>query len=289
MKFGILGIPFNGDGTRSEIENPAAALREAGVSALQISDGDGLLDYGDLDIPVFEGIRDPSAKVLNLEAWKEISRQTAKKVLSIQKEVDFAIILGGDCSILLGVYGAFNLADMRVGLLSLDGHTDYRDPSSSLMGEPADLELAILTGRGPRELTGLFGLPPLIQPADVAVCGYREPDMIKESKIHHFECHVFRKTGAENLANRVLALLKHLDQLWFHLDVDVLDPTIMPVCFPEPDGLSIDEALSFLSTLIRSKKFIGMSVACYHPNLDLELKAAVKVVGMLGSALSSCT
>ena len=173
MKFGILGIPFNGDGTRPEIENPAAALREAGMSALQLVYADGLSDYGDLDIPVFEGIRDPSTKVLNIEAWKEISRQTSKELLLIQKEVDFAIILGGDCSILLGIYGAFNLADMRVGLVSLDVHTDYRDPSSSSTGEPADLELAILTGRGPHELTGLFGLPPLIQPADAVVCGYR--------------------------------------------------------------------------------------------------------------------
>ena len=289
MKFGILGIPFNGDGTRPEIENPAAALREAGMSALHLDCGDRLLDYGDLDIPVFEGIRDPSTKVLNIEAWKKISRQTAKKFILIQKEVDFAIILGGDCSILLGIFGAFNLAGMRVGLVSLDGHTDYRDPSSSSTGEPADLELAILTGRGPQELTGLFGLPPLIQPADVVVCGYREPDMIGESKIHHFECHVLRKTGPENLANRAVALLKHLDRLWLHLDVDVLDPTIMPACFPEPDGLSIDEALSFLTTLMRSKRFMGMSVACYHPNLDIGLKAAAMVVGMLGSALSSCT
>jgi arginase len=289
MKFGILGIPFNGDGTRPEIENPAAALREAGMSALPLGFGDGLLDYGDLDIPAFEGIRDPSTEVLNIEAWKEISRQTAKKLLLIQKEVDFAIILGGDCSILLGIYGAFNLARMRVGLVSLDGHTDYRDPSSSATGEPADLELAILTGRGPYELTGLWGLPPLIQQTDVVVCGYREPDMIGESKIHHFDCRGLKKTGPENLANMVLALLKHLDRLWFHLDVDVLDPTIMPACFPEPDGLLIDEVLSFLATSIRSKKFMGMSVACYHPNLDLELQAAAKVVGMLGSALSSCT
>lgn len=289
MNFGILGIPFNGDGTRPEIENPAAALREAGMSALQLGYGDGVLDFGDLDIPVFEGIRDPSTMVLNIEAWKEISRQTAKKLLLIQKEVDFEIILGGDCSILLGIYGAFNLANMRVGLVSLDGHTDYRDPASSSTGEPADLELAIITGRGPHELTGLFGLPPLIQPADVVVCGYREPDMISKSRTHHFDCPVLKKTGPENLANRVLALLKHLDRLWFHLDVDVLDPTVMPVCFPEPGGLSIDETLAFLSTSFRSKKFIGISIACYHPNFDSDLKAASEVVSMLRSAMSYVT
>ena len=287
MKIGILGIPFNGDGTRPEVENPAAALREAGLTKLKIHSGDVLLDYGDLLIPVFDGHRDPNTRVLNLNAWKEISRQTANRLLSIQEEADFVVILGGDCSILLGIFGAFSLADRHVGLVILDGHTDYRDPSASSTGEPADLELAILTGKGPGELTGLFGLQPLLQPADVVVYGYREPDLIGESNILHFDRQVFRAAGADNLATQALSLLDHVDRLWFHLDVDVLDPALMPVCFPEPDGLSIDETLAFLSTSIRSKRFVGMSVSCYHPNLDSNLEAASRVVGMLGSALSS--
>ena len=48
MKIGILGIPFNGDGTRPEIENSAAAFREAGLTRLKLRSGDALLDYGDL-------------------------------------------------------------------------------------------------------------------------------------------------------------------------------------------------------------------------------------------------
>jgi arginase len=287
MKIGILGIPFNGDGTRPEIENPAAAFREAGLMRLKLRSGDALLDYGDLLIPAFDGLRDPSTNILNLNAWKEIARHTAKRLLSIQEEADFVITLGGDCSILLGIFGAFRLDDKRVGLVILDGHTDYRDPSSSSSGEPADLELAILTGKGPSELTGLFGLPPLLQPADVVVYGYREPDLIAESNILHYDHQVFRETGADNLAIQSLSLLDHVDQLWFHLDVDVLDPTLMPVYFPEPDGLSIDETLAFLSTSIRSKRFMGMSISCYHPNLDSNLEAASRVVDMLGSALLS--
>jgi arginase len=286
MKIGILGIPFDGDGTRPEIENPAAALRQAGLSSLQTGIRDTLLDYGDLEIPVFEGHRDPGTQILNLEAWKAVSRHAAKRLLSIQKEVDFVIVPGGDCSILLGIFGAFRLAHRRAGLVILDGHTDYRDPSSSPSGEPADLELAILTGRGPGQLTGLFGLPPLVQPADVVICGYREPDLIAESNIHHFDHHAFRDAGAENLANKALRLLGHVDRLWFHLDVDVLDPTLMPVSFPEPDGLSIDETLAFLSTVLRSGRFMGISVACYHPRLDPDLYAASKVVSLLRSALS---
>lgn len=287
MRIGILGIPFNGDGTRPETENPASALRQAGLSSLQARIGGRLQDYGDLEVPVPEGIRDARTQVLNLEAWQRVSRQAAKKLRSIQKETDFVIILGGDCSILLGVFGAFYLSNKRIGLISLDGHTDYRDPSSSSTGEPADLELAMLTGRGPHEVTGLFGSPPLLRTTDVVVCGFREPDLIAESDIPHFRRSEFRKTATAVLANQALARLRHLDRLWFHFDVDVLDPTIMPVLFPEPDGLGIDESLEFLSTAIRSKKITGMSIACYHPKLDPERKAATMIVNMIGSALSS--
>lgn len=287
MKIGILGIPFNGDGTRPEIENPTKALRDAGLTGMQLRNGDTLLDYGDLPIPVFDGRRDPITKILNLNVWKEVSRVTAVKLRSIQKEVDFVLILGGDCSILLGIFGAFRLAEKHVGLLMLDGHTDYRDAFSSSSGEPADLELAILTGRGPFELTGLFGLPPLLEPTDVVVCGYREPDLIAESNILHYNRQAFREAGAGSLEIQAVSLLEHVERLWFHLDVDVLDPSLMPVCFPEPDGLTIYETQAFLATSIRSKKFMGVSVSCYHPNLDSNLKAASKVVSILDSALSS--
>ena len=83
IKIGILGIPFNGDGTRPEMENPAAAFREAGLTKLKIRSGDTLLDYGDLLIPVFDGDRDPSTKILNLNAWKEISQHTAKRFMGV--------------------------------------------------------------------------------------------------------------------------------------------------------------------------------------------------------------
>jgi arginase len=287
MKIGLLGIPFNGDGTRPEIENPAAALRAAGMSRIKPLSSDGLLDYGDLEIPVFNGRRDPNTKILNLEAWKDISQRTAQRLLTIQKETDFVIILGGDCSILLGIFGAFRLADMRVGLVALDGHTDYRDPSSSPSGEPADLEMAVLSGRGPAELTELFGLPPLLQPSDMVICGYREPDLIAESDIYHFDANIFRETGARHLADKALPLLEHMDRLWFHFDVDVLDPSLMPVSFPEPNGLGIDETQAFITTLIKSGRFMGMSIACYHPNLDSGLEAGSKVARMLVSTLSS--
>jgi arginase len=281
----VLGVPFNGDGTTPSEENPAAALRLAGITDFRSHINSTVDDLGDIDIPAFSGIRDQDTSVLNLNAWKEISRRTAKRVKSILDDGEFLIVLGGDCSILLGVFGAFALADMRVGLMMLDGHTDYREPASSPSGEPADLETAVITGTGPTQLINLFGKAPLVDPNYVVVCGYREPDMIEGSEIRHFSTEELKRIGPDRLAKQELEYLSKTQQLWFHLDVDVLDPEIMPVCFPEPGGLNHDETSLFLESCMSSGRFIGISIACYHPKLDPGLSAASKLAEIVKPAV----
>jgi arginase family enzyme len=62
-----------------------------------------------------------------------------------------------------------------------------------------------------------------------------------------------------HLAIQALSLLDHVYRLWLHFDIDVFDPALMPVCFPEPDGLSIEETLGFLSASMHSKRVLGIS------------------------------
>jgi len=281
----ILGVPFNGDGTTPADENPAAALRLAGITDFRSPLNLKVEDLADIEIPAFSGIRDPDTSVLNFNAWKEISHRTAERVKFILDDGEFLIVLGGDCSILLGVFGAFALADMSVGLMMLDGHTDYREPTSSSSGEPADLETAVLTGAGPKQIINMFGKVPLINPHDIVVCGYREPDMIEDSKIRHFSAEELKQIGPDRLAQQELEHLSRPKDLWFHLDVDVLDPEIMPVCFPEPGGLNYDEFFLFLKNCMNSGRFIGISIACYHPELDPDLRAASKLAEIVKPAI----
>jgi arginase len=281
----ILGVPFNGEGTTPAEENPAAALRMAGITDFRSPLNLKVEDLGDIEIPAFSGIRDLDTSVLNFNAWKEISRRTAERVKFILNDSEFLIVLGGDCSILLGVFGAFAIADKSVGLMMLDGHTDYREPNASSSGEPADLETAVLTGNGPKQLINMFKKAPLINPHDIVVCGYREPDMIEDSKIRHFSAKELKHIGPDRLAQQELESLSRTKDLWFHLDVDVLDPEIMPVCFPEPGGLNHDEILLFLENCMKSRRFIGISIACYHPKLDPDLRAASKLAEIVKSAI----
>ena len=67
------------------------------------------------------------------------------------------IVLGGDCSILIGC--ALSLRRRgRYGLALLDGHGDFRHPGNSdAVDAAAGEDLAIVSGRGEDRLVNLEG------------------------------------------------------------------------------------------------------------------------------------
>lgn len=187
----VLGIPFNGDGTSPEVENPPRTLREAGLLSRLGELGAPTTDLGDVSIPAADGRRDGRTGILNLIAWQEVTGRIVEVSWPVVRDGSFLVALGGDCSILVGLIGAIRREGRRVGLISLDGHADYRLPSESPTGEPADFPIAVLTGHGPNEITHLVCTPPLLKPSDVVLCGYREPDRIEETTMARLDRKVF--------------------------------------------------------------------------------------------------
>jgi len=278
----ILGVPFNGDGTPPDQENPADSLRQAGLLECLRSRGRTVIDLGNVGILDFDGKRDVETQILNLHAWLKTSDNVAETIVTINKDA-FTLVLGGDCSILLGIFGGLALQGRRVGLVMLDGHTDYREPGRSETGEPADIELAVITGRGPQRVTKFFKKYPLVREEDVIVFGYRESDEIENSKIRRFDRVTMARIGIIKVVNKGLAEFEKSMPIWLHLDVDVLDPSIIPVYYPEPNGLSIDEVTQFLDACSETGRIIGLSIGCYHPTLDVTGQGAKSIVSLFSS------
>ena len=84
------------------------------------------------------------------------------------------LVIGGCCTLLVGVMAALRTHYGDVGLAFVDGHLDYYDGHSSPTGEAADMDLALITGLGPEPLINLNGSAPLIEPANVVLLGYRD-------------------------------------------------------------------------------------------------------------------
>jgi arginase len=139
-----------------------AALRAAGlVDRLHIQDA------GDLPVTIDTPERDPLTGIIGFQAVCQTSDTIRLEIGKLLRRGERPLVVGGCCTLLIGVIAALREAYERIGLTFVDGHLDFYDGTSSPTGEAADMELAILTGLGPAGLVDLTGSAPLIAPCDM--------------------------------------------------------------------------------------------------------------------------
>lgn len=200
------------------------------------------------------------------------------RLLEEQLENDhFKLIVGGDCSILIGTALALRKKG-NYGLFFLDGHTDYITPELSHTGGIAGMDLAIATGFGEESVTNIFGLKPYFKEHHVFCVGNREYDVsylapILDSEIGYFDLKQVRSVGAVTIVNSFIKMIeeKRLDGFFIHLDVDVLNDELMPaVDSREKDGLFYEELAQFLQPLVHHHLCTGMEITILDPSMDKE-------------------
>ena len=214
--------------------------------------------------------------VFNAAALAAYTPKLADRIQHHVQAGDFALVLGGDCSIQLGAALALRRLG-RYGLAAIDASHDFRHlGNSDRIGAAGGEELALATGRGQDDLTDLEGRRPYMRDEDVRLFGIRdefEEDVaeLRELKIPVVTVSELREWGPADVAAATALSLENdaLDGFWVHLDADVLDPTVMPaVDSPDPDGLLPDELTALLRPLIRSPRCVGLNITIYDPDLD---------------------
>ncbi len=240
--------------------------------------------------------RDKATLLLNPRSIRSYSLQLAQAVVSVLQKNQFPLVLGGDCSILIG-----NLLALRrlgkYGLFFIDGHADFYQPEASPTGEVADMDLAIVSGRGPDILTDIDGLKPLVQEKNVVLFGYRDAEEaagygsqdVRESDIYVLDFAEVRKLGIVKAASNALGKLLHekIEGIWIHLDVDVSDDAVMPaVDYRMWGGLSLAELSELLKVLLESGRMVGMDITIFNPDLDKDSSIARKFVSSIVKGLS---
>jgi arginase len=257
----------------------------------------GARRFGRIEPPPRDPERDPETLLLNPQGIADYAVALADAIGEALEVREFPLVLGGDCSILLGSLLALRRRG-RFGLLFLDGHADFYQPEAEPNGEVASMELALATGRGPRLVTEIEGFAPLVRDEDVVVFGRRDGEeadahgsqRIEDTGIHLIELDEIRRDGARLCMEHALARLDRpeLQGFWFHIDVDVLDDSIMPaVDYRMAGGLSWDELILAISSARNSSRLIGMQVTIFNPALDSDGAIAANLVDALAAALRS--
>jgi len=129
----FIGVPFNCDGTPPGVGNPPQHLRKAELLE-RLGRSRRIHDCGDLSIPGAEGFRDEVTDVLNWRSWKAVSELFARKIEESLSTSDWPLVVGGDCSIHIGIMAGVAKTLDRCGLLFVDGHAAFLTPATSPTG-----------------------------------------------------------------------------------------------------------------------------------------------------------
>lgn len=217
-------------------------------------------------------------EVIQVRNAKEIVDFAKSQALVIEKEIDkdsFLIVIGGDCSVLIGSALALKKKGCY-GLFFLDGHTDYMLPGYLGTHGAAGMDLAIACGAGHPNLTNIDNKGPYLDESFVFCVGNREYNVeyerpVIDSNVTYYPLNRLREYGLYNVISDFFKVLEHndLDGFFIHLDVDVLNDQIMPaVDCRQEDGLSYEELKSMLMPLVQNKSCIGLEITILDPDLD---------------------
>jgi arginase len=274
-RISITGVPSSAASYAAGQDLAPAALRSAGLAARLLVAGLEVRDEGDLPVQVWKPDREhPLAQ--NASQAAESLRQLAGRLGPVLARGDFALVLGGNCTIALGVMAALRPLGAGVpGLVYLDRHYDLNTPDSTRDGalDWMGLAHALALPGCVDTLTDAFGPRPLLEPYQVAWLGV-EPQLATDwerEQAARLGLHAATSQAlAADPAGAVTAALDYLPAgpLAVHIDVDVLDFTDAPLAEDTAGrntGPTLGQAEQALMRAARDPRVRALSIGELNP------------------------
>jgi arginase len=294
----LLGVPTSAGTHGPGQERAPWALRRAGLARRLEAAGIAVHDEGDLPLAMYRAaVPDPRRR--DLDGVVTVARRVAGKVQELLGRGLTPLVLGGDCTITLGVVAGFVGHDADVGLLYVDGDADLSTPATTGSGVLDSMVVAHLLGEGAPELAGLGPRVPLLPADRLLLFGYDDPDDLGEAQQALLARHApaawpaarIREAGGgppAAAAEALAELAARAGTVVVHFDVDVVDSGDLPLAnFPHfGQGLTLADALACLEVFLAGPSLGGLVVTEVNPDHDPDGEQLGRLVDGLVGALA---
>jgi arginase len=292
----ILGAPLDFGAGRRGVDMGPSALRLAGLNARLQAMGYQVHDLGNVPVAQQETIDEGSPSAKYLAPIAKCCAELARTVSDVVQKGQFPLILGGDHSVgagtVAGVSNAWRKNQQKIGVIWIDAHADMNTPESSPSGNVHGMPLASCLGRGPRELTDIFGYGPKMEARNTVLIGLRdvderEADIVRELGVVAFTMRDIDELGLRKIMELAITAAT-TGTAGFHLslDMDAIDPDEAPgVGTPVRGGMSYREAHLSMEMVCDSGKMLSMEVVEVNPVLDTANRTALLGVELVMSAM----
>jgi arginase family enzyme len=159
----------------------------------------------------------------------------------------FPIITAGDCSVSVGTLPMLARRRPDAYVLWLDAHADFNSPETTGSGYLGGMCLAAACGVWDSGLGGD------LDPGRVVMCGVRDVDAGERVLLDT------KGVGRVESPAQLADVLRDRP-VFVHLDLDVLDPDVLPAGVPAPGGLSDGGLRTLLAEVAEGSELIGVEI-----------------------------
>lgn len=223
-----------------------------------------------------------------------LGRHVSDAVAEACRDGDPVLVLAGDDTAAIGVISGLQQAHQpitSIGLVWIDAHADFNTPETTVSGILAGMPVAILAGLAGPIWRDAAGLQATIPTDRILIAGAREIEereeiLLRSTNVRLVTADEVRE--GHSYENAIDRLASRVDVLALNIDLDVLDPTLVPsASTPSPNGLTIKQAARLLKYAVSTGKVGVMSVTSLNPGGRQRGERSVETaVALLESSLA---
>jgi arginase len=220
-----------------------------------------------------------------------VAQETAVAVAAIRAQGRLPLVLGGDCTITLGVLAGLGDA----GLVYFDGDADLSSPDSGGSGVADTMGMTHMLGGGAPRLAQLGPGFPLLRPDQAVLFGFDPAELdtkqwtqLSSQHLYAVPAPAVRADPARTAQHARSYLEDRTDDYLLHLDVDVLDTGRFPLAnFPHFNGLTLDQVSVCLTEFASSPKLGGLVITEVNPDHDPDGQLLRTLTQVVAGALAA--
>ena len=198
----------------------------------------------------------------------ELLQLIAERVGAARARGAFPLVLSGNCNSAVGALAGLDPA--RTGLIWFDAHGEFNTPETTSSGFLDGMGLAIAVGRCWQTIARTIpGYQPLPE-ANAILVGGRDLDAEERRLLQGSGIALVRDGQiAEALTPALAALRRRVEQVYVHIDLDILDPReARASSFAAPGGLTLAQMDEAIRAIGRALPLGGAGLAAYDPACD---------------------
>ena len=277
MRLGLIGVPSSAGAHGPGQEKAPSALRKAGLLGALREAGLEVDDLGDLPVARFAPDH-ANRKRQSLARVVKVARQVADRVEAAVDRDLVPLVLGGDCTVTIGVVAGLLRRQPDLGLVYLDGDADLTTPETSRSGIFDSMGVSHLIGEGAPELAHIGPRFPLLEQDRIVLFGFQpyeiEPEesrVLERSAMVQYPVTSLGDRSVELATEARTRLEERVRAIAVHFDIDVMDSAEIPLAdWPHYDALSFGDAMHCLGEFVGSPKLAALVVTEINPDNDPE-------------------